>query len=325
MLSEVRKKIEVLANNEIFSDHEETMLIKSSVDAFFSNLGSDLTKKSYKSSCTEFSIFVSQKITNLNELTRNHIIEYQAELKARGLAKKTILRKVAAVSSLCKYLAHEGFLDKDMTYGINRPKSENNKETGDFTDEQVKLLFKALDRKSPSYTSQRALLAVGFYAGLRSAEIRHLQLGNLGVEKEHRIIRLTIKGDKKHEVPLTPFAYRCIQEHINHLKSLGLNVEDTSQWIFPCLRPLANKPISARGFERTFKRILTRCEIKQDSFKRYTPHSMRATLAGHLLNTIKAPLEQVQRTLGHSSPTTTMAYNKRKTNHDESPLYKIGY
>ena len=83
---------------------------------------------------------------------------------------------MSAVSSLCKHLAHEGFIEKDLSYGLKRPRSDNRRETADFSDDEVKLLFSALDEKKRSFTSHRALLAVGFYTGLRSAEIRHLKL-----------------------------------------------------------------------------------------------------------------------------------------------------
>ena len=52
---------------------------------------------------------------------------------------------------------------------------------------------------------------------------------------------------------------------------------------------------------------------------------MRATLATHLLNTVEAPLEDVQHLLGHSSPATTQHYNKRKKGHNKSPVYRIDY
>jgi site-specific recombinase XerD len=88
---------------------------------------------------------------------------------------------------------------------------------------------------------------------------------------------------------------------------------------------LRNTPISAKGLSKVLQKAMARAGIVPSSIRRYSPHSMRATLAGHLLNTVEAPLEQVQRTLGHASPTTTQAYNKRQADHDKNPVYRIEY
>jgi site-specific recombinase XerD len=299
--------------------------LEKTILAFLNSHGSELTSREYARTGREFLGFAFQDIQSISELGRDHLILYQKWLKTRGQAQKTILKKMSAVSSLCKHLAHEGFVDQDLTYGLKRPRSDNRRETADFTDDEVRRIFSALDGKRKSFTSHRALLAVGFYTGLRSAEIRHLKVRNLAEVKGHRILSLRIKGDKPHEIPLNPFAFRCLEEHIERLGELGLDVKNPEQWLFPSLSPIRNQPISATALEKILKNLVKKSGIRASSVRRYSPHSMRATLAGHLLNVVEAPLDQVQRTLGHASPATTIKYNKREANHDKNPVYRIEY
>lgn len=295
------------------------------VTGFFHSFSSKLTSKEYVSASGEFLKFVSRDIDRLGELRRDHLILYQKWLQERGRAEKTILKKISAISSFLKHLAHEGMVEKDLSYGLKRPKSHNKRETADFTDEEVKRIFAALNPKRQTFYAHRAILAVGFYTGLRSREIIGLKIKNVAEVKGHRVLNLKIKGNKPHEVPLNPFAWMCISEHIEKLKDWGFDTESPEQWLFPRLKPMENKPITQQGLTQILKSRMKDAGIKKSLVRRYSPHSMRATLAGHLLNTIQAPLEQVQRTLGHSSPTTTMRYNKRELEHHKSPVYKIDY
>jgi len=65
--------------------------------------------------------------------------------------------------------------------------------------------------------------------------------------------------------------------------------------------------------------------LEKSNFRRYSPHSMRATFASHLLNTVEAKLEDVQHALGHANPSTTQRYNKRTKGHDKSPVWRIEF
>ncbi|HYX34278.1 MAG TPA: tyrosine-type recombinase/integrase [Oligoflexus sp.] len=286
--------------------------LEMSLRAFLHSHGSGLTSREYERTAKEFFAFAFQDIREIGQLTRDHLILYQKWLRTRDQAHKTILKKMSAVSSLCRHLAHEGFIERDLSYDLKRPRSDNRRETADFSDEEVRRLFAALDPKRKSFTSHRALLSIGFYTGLCSAEIRHLKIKNLSDAKGHRVLSLRIKGDKPHEIPLNPFAFRCISEHIERLSELGFDAGHPEQWFFPSLSPIRNSPISSSALEKILKGLVKKSGIKASSVRRYSPHSMRATLAGHLLNVVEAPLDQVQRTLGHASPATTIRYNKRE-------------
>ena len=227
-------------------------IVESIVAAFLTNFGSKATAVEYARTTQEFLAFVAPHISGLAELRRDHIIFYKKSLTQRGLAHKTILKKLSTISSLCKFLAHEGLVERDLTYGLKRPKSYNKKETAALTEEDVRRVFASMNPGAYAFQAHRALLAVGFYTGLRSAEIRNLKVGDLTAAEGHRIIKTKIKGDKPHEVPLNPFVVHCLNEHLAKLNDLGFKVT-AEHYLFPRLRPRDNRPISDKALRQILR------------------------------------------------------------------------
>ncbi|HYX36915.1 MAG TPA: tyrosine-type recombinase/integrase [Oligoflexus sp.] len=216
-------------------------------------------------------------------------------------------------------------LDRDVIHGIKRPKTQNLRETSDISDTDVRRIFAAIDSKKFNSEAYKAILAVGFFTGLRSAEIRNLRIKNVGHVDGIKLLHMTIKGDKPHEIPLHPFVIKALSQHMERLKEMGFAIDDPEHVLFPSLKTKVNRPISQEALSYIFRTSLEKAGIEKSDFRRYSPHSMRATFAGHLLNTIEAPLEDVQAALGHANPSTTQKYNKIRKAHEKSPVYRIDY
>ena len=221
--------------------------------SFFANITSPLTKREYGYAVREFLGFLGDEISHPSELKRHHIIFYKNYLEDKGLFPKTIQKKMSAVSSFCKFLAQDGLVDKDLCYGIKHPGTENKLETSDLSDEEVKRVFEALDPNKYNYFAYKAILAVGFYTGLRSQEIRLLRLKNIGEVDGIKILHLKIKGNKTHEIPLHPFALKAISDHLKKLSSYGIDTNNPEQVLFPSMKHKNNRPMSSVGLYYIFK------------------------------------------------------------------------
>lgn len=309
------------------NEKKDLYLLKETFQAFLKNFSKN-TALSYEVEVKRFLFYVAKthSLRTARDLRRNHIIEYKSYLiETKGFSNKTVLRKLSSISSFCKFLASVDLVEKDIVYGVKRPTTENQTETADLSDKDVRKLFESMNSKEDVYTvHHRAILAVGFYTGLRSSEIRNLTLKSYAKLDGHMLLRCKIKNDKTHEIALNPFVVRCLDEHIESLKKLGF-VLNPDHYLFPSIKTRQNKPIHAKSLWKIFQNRIQNAGIELSTVRRYSPHSMRATMAGHLLNTIEAPLADVQKALGHSSPNTTMKYNKREKSHDKSPVYKIDY
>ena len=292
--------------------------------SFFMNARSPLTAREYRLASEEFFRFLAGEVKRPEDLRRHHIVFYRKWCEGKGLSNKTILKKLSAISSLCKYLAEAGLIEKDIAFGVSRPQTQNRRETADIADADVKRIFEGLDTRSYVYASHRAILAVGFFTGLRSAEIRGLKLKSLGQVQGIRVLNLTVKGDKPHEIPLHPFVIKALEEHLDYLKARGFELHG-EHVLFPSLKTKEDRPMSAEALTYILNKAIKRAGIEKSSFRRYSPHSMRATFAGHLLNSADARLEDVQAAMGHANPSTTQRYNKRSKGHEKSPVWKIDF
>ncbi len=317
----IDKNIQVQGTNQ--NDLREHFKI---MESFFTNKSNPSTQKEYRYALKEMFYYLgSQEVPHPSHLKRHHVISYKRSLEDRGLAAKTILKKLSAVSSFCKFLAQEGLMEKDITYGIDRPKDRNKTETSDLKDEDVRKIFSAMDCKSYNYHTYRAILAVGFYAGFRVREICNLRIGNLGTVNGVRIFRTKIKGGEEHEVMMHPFIIECLDGHLKKLGEMGVDISDPQHILFPSPKTKANRPMSTEGLSYIFRRCFEQAGIKKDDFRRYSTHSMRTTFASHLLDDRRIPLQEVQKVMGHKNPITTQKYNKRALDHSKSPVLQISY
>ncbi|HYX39111.1 MAG TPA: tyrosine-type recombinase/integrase [Oligoflexus sp.] len=122
-----------------------------------------------------------------------------------------------------------------------------------------------------------------------------------------------------------PIAIAAIEEHLEILRNRGFQIDNPEHVLFPSLKTGRNVPMSDEAIRYIFNAALTRAEVDRDSFRRYSPHSGRATFTGHLLDTVGARLEDVQEALGHKNSRTTQGYNKRKKTVEKSVVFKVGY
>lgn len=265
------------------------------------------------------------EVSHPSQLKRRHVISYKEMLENKGLAPKTVLKKLSAVSSFCRFLAEEVLTDRDLTYGISRPDDENQTETSDLKDSDVQRLFASLNPGRKNFHSYRAILAVGFYAGFRVSEIVVLRIKNIGTVEGIKIFRTRLKNDTLHEVVIHPFVLKALDSHLTRLREHGFDTHDPEQVLFPSLKTMANRPMTKEGIAYIFKTCLEKAGISQDDFRRYSTHTMRTTFASHLLDSQEIPLQKVQRLMGHKNPSTTQKYNKRLDDHAKSPVFKISY
>ena len=92
------------------------------------------------------------------------------------------------------------------------------------------------------------------------------------------------------------------------------------------MKIVKNQPLSYSGLDFILKRVVENAgiDIKKKNGS-ISPHSMRSSLATHLLNNQDVSLDRVQKLLGHSDAKTTQIYDRSGVNHDKSAAYKIDF
>jgi integrase/recombinase XerD len=138
----------------------------------------------------------------------------------------------------------------------------------------------------------RVLLQTAYACGLRISELVHLQVTDIDSARMLVVVRQG-KGRKDRQVPLSE---RLLDELRHEWWS-----HRSRPWLFP--GRTADRPLHPSNVQRMFQAALRRAKIA----KRATPHTLRHSLATHLLEA-GVDVVTVQRWLGHGALSTTAHY-----------------
>lgn len=138
---------------------------------------------------------------------------------------------------------------------------------------------------------ERAIVATFLFAGLRSNELRMLDVADVDFEEMTIFVRFG-KRDKQRVVPLHAEAAFALSAYIDDDRLDG-----------PIFRNRYGRRLSNRYLRMLVKNLGERAHIKKDLH----PHALRHTFAVTLLES-GADLETIKELLGHSDIKTTSIY-----------------
>lgn len=165
-----------------------------------------------------------------------------------------------------------------------------------LSQEEITVLLKTPSNRAPTGIRNRALLYMGYKAGLRLSEA--LALCPKDVETDKGVIRvLHGKGDKSRTVGLPPDACVAVDRWLDKRKKLKLSNK------VPIFCTLNGKPMSDAYVRALMKRLQGRGGID----KRVHFHGLRHTCAWELAKN-GVPMPIIQKALGHTSLQTTDRY-----------------
>ena len=219
-----------------------------------------------------------------------------ADLRARGQAPSSIVRRAAAARSFYNHLVLLGQREDNPAADLDLPRRRT-RLPRTLSPGEVERLIQAANGTTPRALRDRALVELLYGAGLRVSEAVGLDRGR--IDLENRLVRCLGKGDKERIVPLGREGVEAVRRYLSrgrpyldrrHRPELFLNAQGgalTRAGAFLILRRLAAKA----GLDPT----------------RVHPHLLRHSFATHLLEG-GADLRSVQEMLGHSDLSTTEIY-----------------
>ncbi len=153
---------------------------------------------------------------------------------------------------------------------------------------------------TPLGVRDSAVLAVAYGCGLRRAEVAAMQLADFDTV-EGTITVKRGKGNKERVVPLTD----------DVCEYLTAWIEVRGPWAGALFtRILKGGHVTVDGMtEQAIYNLLAQ-RADQAGVKKFSPHDLRRTFAGDLLDN-GADLSTVQKLMGHSSANTTAGYDRR--------------
>ncbi len=235
---------------------------------------------------------------DINAIEPADIRPFLGYLHDRGLSKKSLRVKIAAVKSFFKFAFRQSWIDRNPAAIVSTPKAE--KKLPSFLQPgEIESLMDSFDHSMPSGARNIAIAELLYSSGLRVSELIQLPMHDLDMHAG--TVRVMGKGKKERIVPIGSKAIEALEAYIvmrSYLTSL-----DTA-------KPDGKVFLSDRGKmmnPSVVYRIIRRAMNPVTESPQRSPHVLRHTFATHLLDN-GADISSVSEMLGHSSLSATQVY-----------------
>ncbi|MBI3299713.1 MAG: tyrosine-type recombinase/integrase [Elusimicrobia bacterium] len=264
------------------------------------------TQRAYQTDLAEFAAFWARRGGGAPaKLSRTHVRAYLAQLQTRmkggrtpgpGLGRASVLRKVAALRSLCRWLREMGELKGDPFLNVPLPKPEKRLPRFLSGQEADVLLEKGAVGSAWTDLRDRALLELLYSAGLRRAEAAGISVPDLDFLSG--TVRVFGKGSRERVVPVGDPALKALRAYLAaRPRPVGTDRVEPL-WINARGRRLSGDGLAL---------LVRRSAKKAGLLKGLSPHALRHSFATELLGA-GCGLRELQEMLGHKNIGTTQVY-----------------
>lgn len=252
---------------------------------------------SYRYDLIKYISFLKKKrITSFNQTNKVFINNYFVYLRGKDLEINSISRNLVAVKMFYRFLLMEGLIKEDITSLIEFPRVSK-KLPHVLSSREINLLLDEANFKGKLGLRDQAVLELFYATGLRVSELIYLKINDLNME--NRMLKCLGKGSKERIIPFGDKAYQSLNLYLDKVRPKLIKNPDEDT-LFLNSR---GRRLSRQGVFYLVKLYAQKARIE----KKVTPHTLRHTLATHLLEN-GADLRSVQEMLGHSDISTTQIY-----------------
>jgi integrase/recombinase XerC len=255
---------------------------------------SPLTCKNYRRDLETLAAYCEQSgVAKWKNLDSEHVRAYAATCFRKGLAGKTIQRRLSAARTFFRYLIREKEVGKNPIASVSAPKGKKRLPDNLDADRMARLL--QIQGDGPIVDRDRAILELLYSSGLRLAELTDLNLGD--VDMHDATVRVTGKGNKDRIVPVGRHALKALRQWAITRPDLA---DANERALFVSNR---GSRISSRSVQSRVKHWAKQQGIDTNVY----PHLFRHSFATHMLES-SHDLRGVQELLGHTNISTTQVY-----------------
>lgn len=265
------------------------------------------TVRAYRDDLIEFEAFLSDYLGSgdwsWSGIDRLAIRSFMGDCATRrGLARRSIARKLSSVRSFYRFLHVEERVEANPARAVHSPRRERTL-PGFLTREQMEGIFREAEGRAEGggFHALRNLAIVElFYStGMRLSELQQLSLSDLDLVSDRA--RVLGKGRKERIVPLGSMAITALRRYYSGREQLLANAaRGDRRAVF---LSQTGRRLSVRQIQNVVGVFLA--QVGEDA--QLSTHSLRHTFATHLLDA-GADLLAVKELLGHASLSTTQIY-----------------
>jgi integrase/recombinase XerC len=277
--------------------------VKQELDNFITYLeaernASPHTVAAYRRDLKQLSGFLGSRAKSISAITHRDIRRWVAHITKNGCGRKTAARKLAAARSFFTFLMRDGRIKLNPAQLVKMP-SSGSPLPPCLTVDQAFAMVETGEENSFQGARDRAILELLYSAGLRVSELSAIDMESISWSPE--MVRVTGKGRKERVVPFGRQAREALGDYLpfrNALLARKKIYDETALFI--------NRS-GSRLNPRTIQRLVKKRRILAGLDRNATPHTLRHTMATHLLEG-GADLRSIQEMLGHASLSTTQKY-----------------
>ena len=238
-----------------------------------------------------------------------HISSRANQRRGGGLSNNYLNKHIQAIEKLIEFLNHKG--TQNIPALSLRQLKLNAREITYLTIEEITQLYQTVEKsqqESPTlkyqalFARDKAMLTVYYSCGLRKNEGVHLELNDINLNTRRLHVRKG-KNYKERLVPLSKTSAQHLQDYIYDHRPVLLKDKRESRLFIG----YSGKPMQGQALYRRFKLLLLAVENPTLQQKELGLHSLRHSIATHLLQA-GMTLQKIQRFLGHSSLESTQIY-----------------
>lgn len=243
-------------------------------------------------------------VTTLDGIDRLALRRYVAFLDSRGLARRSIARKVSAVRSMLAWAVTHDLVETNVAEDVPVPAPHRTLPKVMRASEAARLC-ELPPEDEPIGQRDRGILELLYGSGLRVAELCSLDVDD--VDTGAARVRVMGKGRKQRQVPLSEPACRAVETYVGDGRKALLRPATPAE----ARHALFLNSRGGRLGPRSVRSMLVRY-LSAEGAAPVGPHALRHSFATHLLDG-GADLRVVQELLGHASLATSQIYTHVST------------
>src|SRR5258705_2575898 len=148
-----------------------------------------LTREAYTLDLRQFTSWCRARSRGLFAVRRADIESFARELEARGRARTTLTRRLCTIAGFYKYAVEEELLDHSPAAHVRRPRVDYESHAAALDRNELGALLVAAGLGPPPEHALISLLALN---GLRVSEATGAEIDQLGLERGHRTMTITL-------------------------------------------------------------------------------------------------------------------------------------
>ena len=275
-------------------------LVAEFVDSLLLERGlSENTCTGYQSDLAFFVRYLEgRKISDVGKVTRDDIVAFLADERAKGMRGSTRSRRTAAIRMFFRHLKERRVIRTDPAELMDPPKKAKALPKV-LSEEEVFRLLDEIAGDDPRSVRDRALLETLYGCGLRVSEACALVKSDIVADGE--LLRIFGKGSKERLVPIGGAAGRALQRYFEGGRETLARGNPSETHVFVTR---LGRPFTRQG---VFKIIKERAAAVGIALDRISPHVLRHCFASHML-AHGADIRAIQELLGHADISTTQVY-----------------